>query len=126
MLHGLFENIDDFEFTFLPVWMNQEKRGHLFTSSPLNFILTQNKQSLDEGKEPLDVESTIALIVDRMNAYLRDIKEDDFNHITHKISHFTQLYGIIYLFFSDQSIIDTLQESFTVLDRKFYGIRQYE
>lgn len=92
--------------------MNLEQRGHLFTSSPLNYIITWNKRLLEEGREPKDIESTITLIKNRMNMYLQEAKLNDCDLITHKISHFTELYGVIYLYFSDQSIIDLLPETF--------------
>lgn len=92
--------------------MTLEQRGHLFTSSPLNFVITQNKLLLEEGKEPKDIDSTIALITNRMNMYLQQAQNGETELITHKISHFTELYGVIYLYFSDQNIIDILPDSF--------------
>ena len=112
IMKDLFDNIEDFKFTFLPVWMSLEQRGHLFTSSPLNYIITWNKRLLKEGRKPKDIERTITLIKNRMNMYLQEAKLNDWDLITHKISYFTDLYGVIYLYFSDQTITDLLPETF--------------
>lgn len=116
IMRGVFNKIDDFKFISKPVFINQEKLGHLSTSSPLSFIISQNEQLSEERSEPIDVCLTISLIANKMNEWLSKAKVKNVSSIVHKISHFTEHYGTICLFFADQILIEAICNSFSRLE----------
>ena len=115
-MRSLFGNIEDFKFAYQSSIINQEKRGHLSTSSPLTFITNQSEHLEQENSEPINASNLVMDVAKIMNELLSRAKLKNINKVVHKIKTFTENFGVICLFLSDQNLIDSIFDSFNQLE----------
>lgn len=100
----------NFKFTFKPVLFQQEKRGHIMTSAPLNYIVERNKLIENVAEAYFDTQECISVLCEKLNQLIKTSKDDKSMSVSNKLSHFTQKDGVLSLYLSDKKSIEEIIE----------------
>lgn len=110
-LQNIMNDKDNFKFNFRPVLFNQDKRGHIYSTSLYNLIQKQNKYYHNKVEKQLEISNAVRYVTDHLNDLLKNSWREGEDYLLNKISHFSENKGVVSWFLSDKLAIQELVEN---------------